>query len=316
MGRHGNNTQAQEFLKACRRGQLDLVRAFLDAGVDIDVGMANKGPRLWIFQSESSLDASDPSPLYFAVDGGHVAVARLLLESGADPNRCNTTHGPTTPLCVAISRNSCAMVELLLEFGADVDTRGEFGRTPLTSACRAFIASAGLITPCKPELVEILLDHGASMLKGDPRTPLYHAVDGRKLRITRLLLERGAPVDLGCTDPTQFTPLYNSVRRTPDLDVTRLLLAHGASFDRVCREPDGSLLTPLSLVRKRLQETVGTQHWISERVLNELFDSYLQHYWKLRVRLRVFGPISEHLLDLHVALFLIGDGILNQRSSG
>ena len=50
------------------------------------------------------------------------------------------------------------------------------------------------------------------------------------------------------------------------------------------------------------------------RELNELFDAYLTHYWKLRVRLRVFGPISEHLLDLHVAPFLIGDGVLKKRS--
>ena len=48
--------------------------------------------------------------------------------------------------------------------------------------------------------------------------------------------------------------------------------------------------------------------------LNELFDSYLRRYWKLRVRLRLFGRISEHLLDLHVAPFLIGEGALEKRS--
>ena len=51
------------------------------------------------------------------------------------------------------------------------------------------------------------------------------------------------------------------------------------------------------------------------RELNELFDAYLKHYWKLRVRLRVFGPVSEHLLDLHVAPFVIGDGVLKKRTS-
>jgi len=50
--------------------------------------------------------------------------------------------------------------------------------------------------------------------------------------------------------------------------------------------------------------------------MNELFDAYLTHYWRLRVKLRVFGPISEHLLDLHVAPYLIGDGVLKKRSSG
>ena len=51
------------------------------------------------------------------------------------------------------------------------------------------------------------------------------------------------------------------------------------------------------------------------RELNELFDAYLTHYWKLRVKLRLFGSISEHLLDLHVAPFLIGDGVLSKKRS-
>ena len=51
------------------------------------------------------------------------------------------------------------------------------------------------------------------------------------------------------------------------------------------------------------------------REMNALFDSYMRHYWKLCVRLRVFGPINEHLLDLHVAPYLIGDGILSKKRS-
>ena len=46
-----------------------------------------------------------------------------------------------------------------------------------------------------------------------------------------------------------------------------------------------------------------------------LFDAYLRRYWKLRVRLRVFGPINEHLLDLHLAPYVIGEGILSKKRS-
>ena len=53
-----------------------------------------------------------------------------------------------------------------------------------------------------------------------------------------------------------------------------------------------------------------------EKKLNALFKSYLKHYWKLRVRLRLFGSLSEHLLDLHVAPYVIGDGVLKKRRSG
>ena len=92
------------------------------------------------------------------------------------------------------------------------------------------------------------------------------------------------------------------------------IAAHGASFDQEHRIFDHTrprdfyhVDTPLSLVR-----FFRTAQGMPE--VNELFDAYLQHYWRLRVKLRVFGPISEHLLDLHVAPFLIGDGVLKKRS--
>ena len=81
------------------------------------------------------------------------------------------------------------------------------------------------------------------------------------------------------------------------------MLAHGADFDRVNAMIDFKPVTPLSVVRDR-----------GQLEMNALFDAYLKHYWRLRVKLRVFGSLSEHLLDLHVAPFLIGDGVLKKRS--
>ena len=119
-------------------------------------------------------------------------------------------------------------------------------------------------------------------------------------------------------DTAFVTPLYHRLLRrnsTRTLPIARLLLAHGASFDQEHRIFDHTqprdfyhVDTPLSLVR-----FFRTAHGMPE--VNELFDAYLQRYWKLRVKLRVFGPISEHLLDLHVAPFLIGDGVLSKKRS-
>ena len=89
------------------------------------------------------------------------------------------------------------------------------------------------------------------------------------------------------------------------------MLAHGAAFDRVYAHAPASP-TVLSLVRMFKERASEVSR---ARELNELFDSYLTHYWRLRVKLRVFGPISEHLLDLHVAPYLIGDGILSKKRS-
>ena len=120
-------------------------------------------------------------------------------------------------------------------------------------------------------------------------------------------------------DAAFVTPLYHRLRKDgcrETLPIARLLLAHGASFDQEHRIFDHTrprdfyhVDTPLSLVR-----FFRTAHGMPE--VNELFDAYLQHYWRLRVKLRLFGSLSEHLLDLHVAPFLIGDGVLKKRSSG
>ena len=179
------------------------------------------------------------------------------------------------------------------------------------------------------EVASLLLERGADMhirARYTGTTPLFRAIqaedDSRvarnRLAFARVLLERGASVELGLTDrhgKIVETPLHYACWNCC-ISAARLLLAHGASFDKY--NGPGLLWSPLSLVRdfdKGSQEVPPRPPRVV-RELSALFDSYLKHYWKLRVRLRVFGPISEHLLDLHVALFLIGDGILNQRSSG
>ena len=311
--------------RACKEGQLGVVRAQLAAGAD-----ANGG---W---TENSAPLPLPSPLHYASCRGYEAVCRLLLEHGADPNIAADRCAP--PLHYACSdedvSRACAMATLLLDFGADIEATDDRGRTPLIRACRRI----ELTTTSNVELVTLLLDRGANILKGDPHTPLWHAVDTGKVQVVNLLLQRGATADNGFDpshpqknsgrldtwgmNPAFVTPLYNRLRRNgtrPTLLLARLLLAHGASFDREhrvfdrrSRDPSRVVRTdtPLSLVRSFSPVMGGFM-----REMNALFDSYMRHYWKLCVRLRVFGPINEHLLDLHLAPYVIGEGILSKKRS-
>jgi hypothetical protein len=116
-----------------------------------------------------------------------------------------------------------------------------------------------------------------------------------RLAFARVLLAHGASVELGHTDrhgKIIETPLHYACWNSC-ISAARLLLAHGASFDKY--SGPGLLWSPLSLVRDFDKGSL----WRRPRVvreLNELFDAYLQHYWRLRVKLRLFGSLSEHLL--------------------
>jgi hemoglobin len=142
-------------------------------------------------ESEPSLAArrfSGRTLLHFASGAGRLEVVALLLRLGTDPNMQD--RGRHTPLyCVA---NECAsetgaeVVRMLVRAGADVNACG--GVTRATALHMA--ARRGFV-----EIARALLDCGAAIdardSKGD--TPLQRAVNCRRDRLSRFLVERGNP---------------------------------------------------------------------------------------------------------------------------
>jgi FOG: Ankyrin repeat len=71
-------------------------------------------------------------PLHVAAYTGHADVARVLLESGANPNATN--NGGHTPLHAAAYEGRLNVASLLLERGADPCITNNDGDIPLVTA--------------------------------------------------------------------------------------------------------------------------------------------------------------------------------------
>lgn len=92
---------AGPMLAAAREGDLDAVRGWVEAGRPVD-----------------AVDRYDTTALMMAARGGHLEVARYLLEHGADPEHGEAFFG-STPLAAALRREQWELAVLLLRAGAD-----------------------------------------------------------------------------------------------------------------------------------------------------------------------------------------------------
>ena len=141
--------------------------------------------------------------LLAAAIGGHVEVARLLLEAGASTEVRDCTGA--TPLCEAVFHNHLDVVRLLrTDFGADVNAPNAFGWTPLHVA----------VDRGHREVTDYLLDKGGadlSLATPEGFTALHvAAMKGRQSVVAKLLHRSGATLSLpqagdeGCVP----SPLY------------------------------------------------------------------------------------------------------------
>jgi ankyrin repeat protein len=170
----------------------------------------------------------ESTPLHLASQEGHVKVAQVLVEHGAD-TAAHNTYGEV-PLHVGSEGGHVDVARLLVERGADVAAQSRHGATPLHLASKEG----------HMDVARLLVEHGAgpAAQTKDGETPLHRASEWGHMGLARLLIERGA--DVAAQTKDRETPLYR-VSRWGHVEIARLLIEHGA--DVTAQTKDG--LTPL-----------------------------------------------------------------------
>jgi ankyrin repeat protein len=158
----------EEFSIALREGDVGTVLRLVDAD-----------PTLL----ETVVDAW-PRPLAVAAWHGHIGVARLLIERGANINA--TGSGGITALHCAAQEGHAEAVDFLLKKGAHANIKNQYGMTPLMWACNnGHLGAAGM-------LVQHMGSKGFDESSDRGWTALHYAADEGHEEVVRLLLVAGA----------------------------------------------------------------------------------------------------------------------------
>ncbi len=142
---------AQPLLVAARSGNIEVARAWLEHGIDVNATDREGRSAIWyaardgrtpmvaeLLAAKAKVNAADRSgitALAAAAAGGHAPVVKALLAAGASID-LRSKEG-TSALGAAAGAGHAEVVQVLLAQKAAVDATDQFGNTPLLLAARA-----------------------------------------------------------------------------------------------------------------------------------------------------------------------------------
>lgn len=231
--KHGADVNATEkwggqtaLMWAAARGQPEMISLLIKKGAKVDQRAIDRNwdRRVTAEPRVKEMLTGGFTALLYAVREDCLECVKALLKGGADINRPDPDN--VSPLVLALLNMRFDVAKYLIEQGADVNQWDYWGRTPLYAAADLNIVPDSVRGDIKPlqksngiEIATMLLDRGANIdyglkLPPPPRnitydragdnpvmntgsTPLQRAAYGGDLEMMKLLLDRGANMELG-----------------------------------------------------------------------------------------------------------------------
>jgi hypothetical protein len=214
-----------------------------------------------------NIQASD---IHILASKGDTQAAQELLENHPTEISAVDSKG-STPLHLACRRGHPEMIELLLSKGADPNARNSKKETPL----HGLVSSPG----DNPALIEILLSRGAPIEAKDSNseTPLFQACSLGKAKSARLLVEKGAYVNMRRGKYPGWTPMYAAAvgavnpdytdqQRAGFVAIIEMLLQNGADFRAQCGPRQETAYDYIAVAADggKRNDSVGAQNFLAK----------------------------------------------------
>lgn len=212
---------------ACQKGHRDIVDIMLNEGANIHVE-----------------DENGQTPIHLACQAGHLDIVETLVEQGADLHTADKYH--MTPLRIA-----CRAGRLDIALSIRTKQQGE----SIANTLR-FLVTSNSIKDLKTNIAQIYLRDPLNFKNlinstgKDGKTPLYTAIDAKKLtiknklQVVKLLVQQEASVHKACL--YRRTPLHIACEKSYHT-IIKFLLKKGADIN--AQDEDG--LTPLHIAYQK-----------------------------------------------------------------